>query len=130
MSDLLEKMKNKTEKPYKPIKTGASIEFNNLLTKEDISPKSIDVETSKPPSTRDVFVSMRITQGFRNTVQGLGLLGYGETLLETMEYVMNTFLETLSDDEIKKLNGFQEFYDKADLMKQDKKTANKANKKK
>lgn len=127
MSDLLEKMKSKNEKTYNPIKTGASVEFKNLLTKEDISPKSNDLNTSEPPSTRDIFISMRVTQGFRNTVQGLGLLGYGETLLETMEHVMNTFLETLSDDEIKKLNGFQEFYDKADLMKQDKKIANKKN---
>lgn len=125
MSDLLEKMKNKNEKTYNPIKTGASVEFNNLLTKEDIAPKSTELETIEHPSTRDLFVSMRVTQGFRNTVQGLGLLGYGETFLETMEYVMNTFLETLSEDEIKKLNGFQEFYDKADLMKQDKKRANK-----
>lgn len=128
MSDLLAKMKSENTKKYNPIKTGPSVEFSNLLTKEDVSQKpfeSIAANDSAIPFTRDLFVSMRVTQGFRNTVQGLGLLGYGETLLETMEQVMDTFLGTLSDDEIKKLNGFQKFYDQADLMKENKKIANK-----
>ncbi|BBD17714.1 DUF5388 domain-containing protein [Melissococcus plutonius] len=91
---------------------GAHIQVNSSINKDEIIKEK---NNDKSIDTRSLPQNIRVDNGSRNTVNALGVLGYGDSQRETLKILLDNFISNLSDDEQKKIHELNEIYDKKDL---------------
>lgn len=115
MAGLLGELKKKPT-----INRGKKITTDIQIQKRDILDASLrDFEKNKDETqsinTDDMPTNIRVDQGMRNKINALGIIGYGDSQKEVIEYMLTVVMESLSDAEVKKVEDLAAIYKKKDL---------------
>lgn len=107
MSGMLDDIQSKKS----TLDRGAQINIQSGVTKEQI----LAQRTEAPINTRSIAQNIRVDNGIRNTVNALGVLGYGDSQRETVQLLLDKFISDLTENEQEKVNDLNEIYDNKDL---------------
>lgn len=104
-------MLDEIQKKKSTLSRGAQIQVNSDISKQSIIEEPQDTTHF---DTRSLPQNVRVDNGIRNTINALGVLGYGDSQRETVRMLLDKFITTLSEDEQKKITELNEIYDSKD----------------
>lgn len=99
-------------------KKGALERGAKIVTQSDVTKEIILQENPKSQresiSTGEIPANIRVDQGIRNTINALGIIGYGDSQKEVIQFLLDSTLPILTSDQRKKLDDLTAIYDEKD----------------